>query len=480
MQKAELLLPLIIYFIIIIAIGIYASRFSSKGISEYFIGGRQMGRLVVALSAVVSGRSAWLLLGVSGLAYLKGLTAIWAVVGYIVVEFLLFIYYAPRIRRFSEQNDCITMTDFYAARFNDKSGFLRVLIVTIFIVFMVTYVSSQFVAGGKAFTAHLGISEQSGLLITALIILLYTILGGFLAVSLTDVFQAVVMLLALIGLPLIGIIANGGAGNTIMQLKHIDSDMLNLFRLPATAILGLLGIGLGSPGNPHIIIRYMSIKDETQFRWTAVIGTIWNIIMAAGAIGIGLVGRTYFPNAGLLPQGDNENIYVSLANMLMNPFFAGLIIASVFAAIMSTADSQLLIAASSIVRDIYEKIIRRDTDIPQKQLTLLSRLVVLIIVIVAVILAFFIEEQILWFVLFAWAGLGAAIGPTSLLALFWKKTTKAGIIGGLIAGSATVFLWKSSGVLSTALYELIPGFFAAMLVTILISLLTGRKHHSET
>ena len=237
---------------------------------------------------------------------------------------------------------------------------------------MLTYVSSQFVAGGKAFNAHLGISEQSGLLITALIILIYTILGGFLAVSLTDVFQAVVMLLALIGLPLIGIIGNGGMHSTITQLKHIDSDMLNLFRQPALAIIGLAGIGLGSPGNPHIIIRYMSIKDQTQFRWTAVTGTIWNVIMAAGAIGIGLVGRTYFPDAGLLPEGDQENIYVSLANVLMNPFLAGLIIASVFAAIMSTADSQLLIAASSIVRDIYEKIIRRGTDIPQQQLTLLS------------------------------------------------------------------------------------------------------------
>jgi Na+/proline symporter len=155
--KTELLIPLIFYFIVVVAIGIYASRFSSKGISEYFIGGRQMGRLVVALSAVVSGRSAWLLLGVSGLAYLKGITAIWAVIGYIVVEFLLFIYYAPRIRRFSEQNDCITLPDFYAARFDDKSGFLRILIVIIFIVFMITYVSSQFVAGGKAFSAHLGI-----------------------------------------------------------------------------------------------------------------------------------------------------------------------------------------------------------------------------------------------------------------------------------------------------------------------------------
>jgi sodium/proline symporter len=473
--KTELLIPLIFYFIVVVAIGIYASRFSSKGISEYFIGGRQMGRLVVALSAVVSGRSAWLLLGVSGLAYLKGITAIWAVIGYIVVEFLLFIYYAPRIRRFSEQNDCITLPDFYAARFDDKSGFLRILIVIIFIVFMITYVSSQFVAGGKAFSAHLGISAHSGLLITAFVILVYTILGGFLAVSLTDVFQAMVMLLALIGLPLIGIIGKGGIESVVLQLKSIDHDLLNLFRLPATAIIGLVGIGLGSPGNPHIIVRYMSIKDPMQFRWTAMVGTIWNVIMAAGAISIGLVGRTYFSSPGFLPAGDQENIYVSLANLLMNPFLAGLIIASIFAAIMSTADSQLLIAASSIVRDIYQKIVRKETELSQKQLTRLSRLVVLMIVMTAVVLGFFIQEQILWFVLFAWAGLGAAIGPTSLLALFWKRTTKAGVIGGLITGSAVVFIWKTSKLLSASMYELIPGFFMALLVTILISLFTGNK-----
>ncbi len=476
--KAELISPLIIYFVVIIAIGIYASRFSSKGISEYFIGGRKMGRLVVALSAVVSGRSAWLLLGVSGLAYLKGITAVWAVIGYIFVEFLLFIYYAPRIRRFSELNDCITLPDFYAARFNDRSGFLRILVVIIFIVFMITYVSSQFVAGGKAFTAHLGISEPSGLLITALIILIYTILGGFLAVSLTDVFQAMVMILVLTGLPLIGVTGKGGIQSVIVELNAIDHDMLNLFRQPALAIFGLVGIGLGSPGNPHIIVRYMSIKDQTQFKWTAIVGTVWNIIMAAGAIAIGLVGRIYFNSPDLLPEGDEENIYVSLANLLMNPFLAGFIIASIFAAIMSTADSQLLIAASSIVRDIYEKIIRKETAIPQKHLTRWSRAVVLMIVIIAVVLAFSVKEQILWFVLFAWAGLGAAIGPTSLLALFWDKTTREGVIGGLIAGSATVFIWKSSVVLSAALYELIPGFIVAMLTTIFISLLTHRKSGS--
>ena len=475
MLNFELLSPLVIYFIIVTGIGIYASRFSSKGISEYFIGGRQMGRLVVALSAVVSGRSAWLLLGVSGLAYIKGITAIWAVIGYIIVEFLLFLFYAPRIRKFSEEHDCITLPDFYAARFNDKSGFLRILVVIIFIIFMVTYVSSQFVAGGKAFTAHMGISEGSGILVTACFILIYTLLGGFLAVSLTDVFQAMIMLLALVGLPLVGVVGKGGLSNIISILDSVDNSLLDLFREPALAIIGLIGIGLGSPGNPQIIIRYMSIKDQTQFRWTAIVGTIWNVIMAAGAIGIGLIGRAYFPAPDLLPYADQENIYVTLANYLMNPFLAGLIIASIFAAIMSTADSQLLIAASSIVRDLYEKIFHKHEEISQKQLTRLSRLVVFIVVIFAVLLAFMVREEILWFVLFAWAGLGAAIGPTSLLALFWKRTTRTGVISGLICGTAIVFIWKSTGFLNNLLYELVPAFFLAMAVTIIVSLVTSDR-----
>ena len=473
----RLLAPLVGYLVIIILIGIYASRFSSRGISEFFIGGRQMGRFVVALSSVVSGRSAWLLMGVSGLAYMQGLTAIWAVIGYTVVEFLLFLYYAPRIRKFSGENDCITLPDFYAARFRDNKGYLRILLVLIFIIFMVTYISSQFVAGGKAFTAHLGISEPTGILLTAAIILLYTMLGGFLAVSLTDVVQAFVMLFALVGLPLIGIIGKGGFGNISLELKAIDKEMLNLFRQPALVIIGLIGIGLGSPGNPHIIVRYMSIKDQTQFRWTAIVGTIWNIIMAAGAIMVGLIGRTYFNQPDQLPGGDQENVYVALSNHLMNPFIAGLVIASIFAAIMSTADSQLLIAASSIVRDVYEKLIGTNKIITRKQLTNWSRIVVLLVVIVAIILGFTIRQEILWFVLFAWAGLGASVGPTSLLALFWKKTTKQGVIWGLITGTLVVFVWKTNKYLNNIIYELIPGFLIALLVTIIVSLLTQESEN---
>jgi sodium/proline symporter len=486
----QALIPFILYFIVIIGIGIYSTRFSSRGISEYFIGGRQMNRFVVALSAVVSARSAWLLMGVSGLAYLKGITAVWAVAGYIIVEFFLFLYYAPRIRRFSGKHDCITIPDFFASRFDDKNNSLRIVIVTIFIIFMVTYIAAQFVGGGKAFNSHFNISKNSGLLITAAIILVYTLLGGFLAVSLTDVFQGIFMLTALVCLPVIGILHKGGVDVVISELDNIDSNLLDLFSQPAALIMGLIGIGLGSPGNPHILVRYMSIKDPGQFRWTAIVGTIWNTAMAAGAVLIGLVGRAYFHEKSLLPGADEENIYIFLSNHLLNPFLVGLILASLFAAIMSTADSQLLVAASSIVRDLYDRILSRNSSnerivsqsasrsriVSQSTLTFLSRVSVIILVGIAVFLGVLIEDQILWFVLFAWAGLGAAIGPTSILALFWKKTSKSGVIAGLLAGTITVFIWKSIPALKNMIYELIPAFFVTLGITVIFSLIKSKKN----
>ncbi len=217
----------------------------------------------------------------------------------------------------------------------------------------------------------------------------------------------------------------------------------------------------------------MSIKDPSQFRWTAIVGTIWNILMAGGALFIGLIGRAYFPEAAMLPDGDAENVYLSLANELLHPVLVGLLLASIFAAIMSTADSQLLVAASAVVRDLYERILHKDKSLPQKRLTLLSRLCVVFLVIVAIFLGIVIEDLVFWFVLFAWAGLGAAIGPTSILALFWQRTTKAGVMAGLISGTITVFVWKTFPALSGLIYELIPAFFIALLATILVSLATN-------
>lgn len=460
------------YLVLLISVGVYSSRFSSRGISEYFIGGRKMNRFVVALSAVVSGRSAWLLLGVTGMAYAQGPSAIWAVVGYIVVELFLFLYYARRLRNFTEKRNCITVPDFFTERFDDQNGRLRLLIVTIFLLFMIGYVSAQFVAGGKAFASGFGIDQDTGILITAAIVLAYTIIGGFLAVSLTDMIQAIFMIFALVALPVVAICDAGGVINLLMQLSELDIAYVDPFAISVGAAIGFLGIGLGSPGNPHILARYMSIDDSKQLRIAAIIGTVWNVLMAWGTVFIGLAGRAFFPEVEMLPAGDTENLFPFLAQQHLHPILFGVVLASIFAAIMSTADSQLLVAASSVVRDVYDKIIKKNELIPQKRLVLYSRSVVFILVILSLLFGYLAEELVFWLVLFAWAGLGASIGPTSVLALYWKGTTRAGIFAGLITGTAVTIAWYYIPLLKDSLYELIPGFIAAFFATWIVSLFT--------
>lgn len=471
LQRGPAIASFVGYLLLIVGIGVWATRFSSAGVSEFFIGGRKMHRVVVALSAVVSGRSAWLIIGVVGMAYAQGASAVWAVVGYIVVELFLFLYYARRLRRFSEVHDCITVPDFFAARFGDRNGLLRLTLVLVFLVFIVGYVAGQFVAGGKAFASGFGLEPSTGILITAAIVLVYTVLGGFLAVSVTDMIQALFMIVALVLVPGAAILAEGGLQAALSQMAAVDPTLVDPTALTFGAFLGFLGIGLGSPGNPHILARYMSIQDPEQLRTAAVVGTVWNVLMAWGAVFAGLAGRAWFPTASQLPGGDTENLYPHLAGELLHPVVFGLVIAAIFAAIMSTTDSQLLVAASAVVRDVYEKVLHRGEDVPQRRLVLLSRSVVTLLVIFAVWMGFYAEQVVFWLVLFSWAGLGASLGPTSILALYWRGTTRAGVLAGLVAGAATVIAWKLSG-LDEALYELIPAFAAGLLATVVVSKMT--------
>ncbi|MCB2198002.1 sodium/proline symporter [bacterium] len=461
----------IAYLGIITSIGIFTAKFSSGGLSEFFLGGRKMNRLVVALSAVVSGRSSWLLIGVTGMAYTRGASALWAVVGYILVEFLLFFFYAPRLRRFSEHYDSLTLPDFFATRFNDRNGVLRGVMVLIIILFLGSYVSAQFVGGGKAFAASFGVEGSSGILITAGIVLVYTLLGGFLAVSLTDMLQAFFMLFALLILPILAIADQGGWAEVTAMLNQFDPTFLDPMAIGLGALIGFAGIGLGSPGNPHILVRYMSIDDPKQLKYSAYVGTIWNVLMAFGAVLIGLVGRTYFATPDLL-GGDTENLYPMLAQQHLHPVLFGIVVASIFAAIMSTADSQLLVVGSSVVVDIYEKLLRKGKPLPHKQAVLISRVVILVLVVAALTFGMLAKKLVFWLVLFAWAGLGASLGPTSILALFWKRTTRAGILAGMLTGTVVTIVWYYTPALKGALYELIPGFLLGALATVVVSLLT--------
>jgi sodium/proline symporter len=304
-------------------------------------------------------------------------------------------------------------------------------------------------------------------------------MGGFLAVSLTDMLQACFMILALVMLPVIAITNAGGLTVLYDQLQALDPTLMDPFALSIGVGIGFVGIGLGSPGNPHIIVRYLSIRNPDGLRHAALVGTAWNVIMSWGAVFIGLAGRAYFPETTMLPAADTENLYPFLAQQQLHPIIFGVVVASIFAAIMSTADSQLLVAASSVIRDVYERILRREVTLSQRQLVSYSRAATVVLVGIALALGFAMEGLVFWLVLFAWAGLGAALGPTSILALYWKRTTRAGILAGLVTGTITTIVWETSPVLSPLLYELIPAFALALLATVVVSLMTTQPEGTD-
>jgi SSS family solute:Na+ symporter len=397
-----------------------------------------------------------------------GLGAIWAVVGYTVVECVLFLTLARRLRRVAERVDGVTLTDVFVGVLGDPLGRLRIVLSGIILLFMAAYVAAQFAGGGKAMAVGFGVDPGVGVLLTALIVLLYTSVGGFLAVSLTDTIQAVFMLGALLLIPILALGSVGGWEVVASQVVASDGTFLNPMALGGGALLGLLAIGLGVPGNPHILVRYISIDREENLRFAAVTATLANTLMGVGAVAIGVLGRAVFPEVGLL-GGDTENLYPQLAEQLLHPALFGLVVASIFAAIMSTADSQLLVGASALVRDLYQKGYREKPGGPgpvdEVTLVRLSRLVVGALVIGALGLGWLAEDLVFWMVLFAWAGLGAALGPPLILTLYAPWTTRGGVIAGALTGAVTTVVWYLTPVLKGYLYELIPAFGLSLIVT---------------
>ncbi len=463
----------ILYLAMMIVIGIFTSRFSSSGIAEFFLGGRRMKSFVVALAAVASGRSAWLLIAVAGMAFTQGVSAVWTVVGYILMELFLFVGPGRRLRRFTGKMDDLTIPDFFASRMDDSTHLLRVATVIPILIFMVSYVSAQFTAGAKTLAASFGASQTSGLLVTAGIVVFYTMMGGFLAVCLTDVIQACLMIFALVILPVVAVVHLGGIGILLRSLEALNPAYIDPFALSVGTMAGFLGIGFGSPGNPHILNKHMSIDDPEKLPRTGIIATLWNVIMAWGAIYIGLAGRVIFKDVAALPNHDPENIYPVLASQHLHPFIYGLTISAIFAAIMSTADSQLLVASSAVVRDIYQKILAKTRPLSEKKLVFWSRAATLLLSLVALVMGFMAKKLVFYLVLFAWGGLGAALGPAVLLALYWSRLTKWGVFAGILTGTALEIIWYSLPPLKAVVSEWVPATIISFLAVVLVSLFTS-------
>lgn len=451
-------------------VGLFSLRRTKKQ-SDFFVGGRAMNKIVVALSAVSSGRSSWLVLGVSGMAYTLGVGAVWAIIGYVTVEAFQFIYIGKKLRDETQAFDSITLLDYFETRFSDTKSIIRIIGAIIITIFITAYVAAQFNAGAKTISTALNLNFALSIFLSGLLILIYMVLGGYVAVAYNDVVRALIMLIGLIVLPLVGIINLGGIDAVINILSELNPELLDPVSLSFGVITAFVGIGLGSPGQPHIVVRYMSIDDSKNLTYSAVVGTVWNILLGIGAVSIGLLGRALIPEAASLPESDPEMIYLVLSSKYFSSVFYGLLVGGIFAAILSTADSQLLVVASTFVRDLYEKVLRRKQIIQNTNKLLLSRIVVVLSGIAAMILAYTAQDLVFWLVLFAWGGLGASFGPALILSLYWEKTTRIGLIAGMLTGSFITIFWKLWLSDSTGIYELIPAFFGALLVIIIISLI---------
>lgn len=462
---ATLLLP--------VAVGVWAMR-RTRSQSDFYVGGRTMGRWVVALSAVSSGRSSWLVLGVSGMAYTRGVGAVWAVVGYVLVELFQFILIGRRLREQSARTGAITLLDWLAARFSDRRHLLRITGALIVATFLTAYVAAQLNAGAKALGGALGWPLWTGVIVSALLILAYMLLGGFVAVAFNDVVRALIMLLGLVLLPAVGIFKLGGEVALVRALAALDPGLVDPSALGLGAFLGFVGIGLGSPGQPHILVRYMSIDDPDRLRAAAVIGTVANVVLGWGAVHVGLVGRALLPASASLPNGDPEMVYLVLSGQLLGPALFGLLVGGIFAAILSTADSQLLVVGSTIGRDIYQMVLRCGEAGDEATLLRINRVVLVLAGGVSVLLAATAQDLVFWLVLFAWGGLGASLGSVVILGLYWRGLERWGAFAALVTGSLVTIVWRLWLKAPTGLYELIPAFAAALAAGVVTSLAVAR------
>lgn len=476
-----------IYLGMMLVIGLVFFK-KNNNISDFILGGRSLNKWVAAFSAQASDMSGWLLLGLPGTAYgvfaagkyVKFYTgineAMWTAIGLALGTYINWLIVAKRLRKYTEvSGNSITLPEFFTNRFRDKSNILRVVSALFILVFFLIYTASQFSAGAKLFNTVFGLDYQTALLIGALIIVAYTFLGGFMAVCWTDFIQGSLMFVALIVVPVLAVFNMGGLDNLIAQFQGVAATTGETFsvipKLDGGGINWLLLIssiawGLGYFGQPHILSRFMAIKSSKEVRPARIIAMIWVVITLFCGVIVGAIGRVYLPEM----LADGETVFMTLVQYMFPAVITGILLTAILAAVMSTADSQLLVAASAVTEDFYHRVFKRNAT--EKELVWVSRGAVAVISIIAVFLARDPNSSVFGLVSYAWAGFGSAFGPIILFALFWRRTTSQGAIAGIVSGGLTALIWQnlSGGIFD--IYEIVPGFLISSILIIVVSLLT--------
>ncbi|MBR6562600.1 MAG: sodium/proline symporter PutP [Clostridia bacterium] len=500
----QILIAMVIYMAAVIFIGVYYAKRANKSSEEYYLGGRSLGPWVTAMSAEASDMSGWLLMGLPGVAYWCGLAdAAWTSIGLAVGTYFNWLIVSKRLRRYSVRaNNSITLPEFFSNRFREQKKVIMTISAVFILIFFTVYASSCFVTCGKLFATLFGLNYKVMMIIGAVFVLLYTALGGFLAESASDFMQAIVMIIALSVIVIIGVVSAGGVGAVINNANDIPG-FLEFFGIasPTTVEVdgtmvqqvadgkplfgeagkyGLLTIastmawGLGYFGMPQVLLRFMAIRKEDELKRSRRIAMIWVVISLAVAVFIGIIGRQLFPIEHLT-KASAENIFITLATSSLPAILAGFVMAGILAATISSSDSYLLIAASAFAKNIFQGVFKKDAS--DKQVMRISRLTLLLLAIVGVVIALDENSVIFQIVSFAWAGFGATFGPIMLFSLFWKRTTRAGAIAGMLSGGAMVFIWKlliSKLGGAFAIYELLPAFIISCIFIVIVSLVTEK------
>lgn len=479
-MSLQMIITFAVYIVGMIAIGFFAFR-STKNFGDYILGGRKIGSFVTALSAGASDMSGWLLMGLPGAIFLSGISQSWIAIGLVIGAYFNWLLIAGRLRVFTEINhNALTLPDYFTQRFNDKSSLLRLISALIILIFFTIYCASGVVAGAKLFQSTFGMSYGVAMIIGASATIIYTFIGGFLAVSWTDTVQASLMMFALILTPIMVIISSGGLDESIVLINSLNDSTRNLnytnlfANINIVSIISLLGWGLGYFGQPHILARFMAAGSHEVMKNARRISMIWMILCLVGAITVGFFGIAFFSNhpefTYLIDNNKHERIFIELSKLLFNPWLSGILLAAILAAVMSTLSCQLLVCSSAITEDLYRAFFRPKAK--QKELVWVGRLMVLLVAIIAILLAMNPNNSVLDLVSHAWAGFGAAFGPIIIISVFWKRMNRNGALAGMLTGAVTVLIWIQFNWFD--LYSLIPGFIFSSIAIIAVSLLSQK------